>query len=123
MTELVEWIDKNDKVLGVVPLKKAHGEFLLHKIAVVYVVNSDGQILVQERLSGRLDHSAAGHVDPGESYEQAAKRELCEELGICGVELLEIGESTVNAIEPDNEKRSKERKVLRRLQGLIEDFS
>ena len=31
---------------------------------------------------GRWDHSAAGHVDEGETPEQAAYRELKEEIGI-----------------------------------------
>jgi isopentenyldiphosphate isomerase len=31
---------------------------------------------------GKWDSSVGGHVDPGESYEQAAERELAEELGV-----------------------------------------
>jgi isopentenyldiphosphate isomerase len=79
MDEVI-WVDEQDNILGSVTLDKAHLDGLLHRIAVVYLTNDLGQILIQERDDGRLDHSAAGHVDIGESYLEAAKRELAEEL-------------------------------------------
>ncbi len=88
MDEVI-WVDEKDNELGIVSRDKAHAEGLLHRIAVVYLVNDKGEILVQERLSGRLDHSVGGHVDPGETYELAALRELKEELGIENRELKE----------------------------------
>lgn len=54
----------------------------------VVVRNAAGQIFLQRRSQnkrvqpGKWDTSVGGHVDPGESYEQAARRELYEELGI-----------------------------------------
>ena len=72
--------------------QEAHQEGLLHRVAVIYLVNEKGEILVNERADGgHLDHSSAGHVDVGESYLEAAKRELEEELGVIGVELKNIG--------------------------------
>ena len=58
--------------------------------ACVYValVNSGGEIYVQHRAKtkrlwpDRETISASGHVDPGETFEQAAVREVREELGI-----------------------------------------
>lgn len=88
---LVIHVDEHDTILGEVPREKAHEEGLLHRIAVVYVTNVQGEILIQERMDGRLDHSSAGHVDPGETYLDAAKRELCEELGICEATLTDVG--------------------------------
>ena len=99
--QTVIWVDEEDHELGFVPRKKAHTEGLLHRIAVVYVVREDGKILVQERLSGRLDHSAAGHVDPREDYISAAKRELEEEIGIKNVELHELGKMSASQKEPE----------------------
>lgn len=58
--------------------------------ACVYValLNSAGQIYIQHRAGtkrlwpDRKTISASGHVDPGETFEQAAVREVREELGI-----------------------------------------
>ena len=100
MNEVVV-VDENDVVLGTMPKKEAHKNGTLHRIAVVYVENNKGEILVQHRADGFLDHSAAGHVDPGESYEEAAKRELGEELGIKEVNLKFIGHgNTRNEVYP-----------------------
>jgi isopentenyl-diphosphate delta-isomerase len=93
MTNVI-WVDEDDNILGEVTREKAHTEAVLHRVAVTYLVNDKGQILVNERAKdGHLDHSSAGHVDPGESYLEAAKRELEEELGVKDVELKEIGKA------------------------------
>lgn len=42
-----------------------------------------GRVLVLQRPNG-LWESPGGHVDPGESYEQAAVREFFEETGYAG---------------------------------------
>ena len=91
MDKNVIWVDENDKVLGEVSYEKAHREGLWHRIAVVYLINDKQQVLMQKRADGRFDHSAAGHVDGGESYLAAAQRELAEELGVSGVGLKELG--------------------------------
>ena len=52
------------------------------------VVRTDGMILLQRRsmakdlFPGWWDISVGGHVDAGESYDEAVVRELREELGI-----------------------------------------
>ncbi|MEK7148171.1 MAG: NUDIX domain-containing protein [Patescibacteria group bacterium] len=84
-------VNENDEILGTMPKEEAHKNGTLHRIAVTYVENSKGEILVQNRTDGYLDHSSAGHVDVGESYEEAAKRELAEELGIGNIELKRLG--------------------------------
>lgn len=95
----VIWVDDKDNVLGEITRQKAHQEGLLHRVAVIYVVNERDEILVNERADGgHLDHSSAGHVDVGESYLEAAKRELEEELGVIGVELKDIGSTQAQDI-------------------------
>jgi len=93
-------VDEADNEIGVVSREKAHREGLLHRISVVYLTRKNGQILIQERMTGSLDHSSAGHVDVGENYLQAAKRELKEELGVeCN--LIELGKIISDEIEPE----------------------
>lgn len=87
----IDWIDEAENRLGETTREEAHKEGLLHRIATVYVGNGKGEILVQVRVEGGHDHSAAGHLDAGEEYKEAAKRELSEELGIHDAELTEVG--------------------------------
>lgn len=104
----VEQVDENDNVLGEVSREKAHTEGLWHRIAVVYLLNGKGEILIQERKDSPgfgLDHSSAGHVDVGETYKEAASRELGEELGVYNVELEEIGDAKADEPKPHLGKR------------------
>lgn len=86
-------VNEKDEVVGTMPREEAHRNGSPHRIAVVYVENLKGEILVQIRMTGRLDHSSAGHVDPGEEYIDTARRELKEELGIDNSNLKFIGHS------------------------------
>ena len=88
---LVVVVNEKDEVVGTMDKSEAHKNGTPHRIAVVYVENPEGKILVQVRADGLLDHSSAGHVDVGESYVQAAQRELAEELGIEDVILTPVG--------------------------------
>jgi isopentenyl-diphosphate delta-isomerase type 1 len=87
-SEILEVVDAQDRVIGHATRGEIHRRGLLHRSAHIFVFNEAGEVFVQRRSSnkdkfpGKLDSSAAGHVDPGESYMQAAERELREELGI-----------------------------------------
>lgn len=62
----------------------------------IIVINNDGKVIVPKRSSNRkifpncYDFSVGGHVNSGEEYEEAAYRELKEELGITNVRLQEV---------------------------------
>ncbi|WP_107481387.1 NUDIX domain-containing protein [Streptomyces malaysiense] len=86
--ELVERVDDQDRVLGVVSRRRAVREGWPHRVAATVCRDERGRILVHRR-SARLSRFpglhevvVGGAVGVGESYEQAAARELAEELGI-----------------------------------------
>lgn len=62
----------------------------------IIIINNDNMIVVPKRSSNRklfpncYDFSVGGHVNSGENYEEAAYRELKEELGIKNVKLQEV---------------------------------
>jgi len=87
--ELLDVVDERDVVIKRgVAREDIHARRLLHRSVIVFVLNSKGQIFVQERspakdvYPGLLLASCSGHVLSGESYKEAAIRELREELGI-----------------------------------------
>lgn len=86
--EILEIVNERDEVIGTAARSEIHRRGLLHRAVHIFVFDPEGNIYVQRRAAskdrhpGKLDSSAAGHVDPGESYLQTASRELQEELGI-----------------------------------------
>lgn len=89
-------VDENDNPVGEFPKEEVWQKGLLHRIVRIMIEDEQGRILLQKRsmdvdtFPGCWDHSAAGHVDVGEDYEQAAKRELQEELGISNAQLYTV---------------------------------
>lgn len=87
--EMLDIINEKDEVFNILPRKEAHAKLQLVRIAAVLVINDENKILLQKaspnkspRFANKWTYSAAGHVDAGEAYEQAAIREGKEELGI-----------------------------------------
>lgn len=71
--------DANDNVIGAEFMMDAISKGMIRRAARIYVFNESGQLLLQQRSKNvlkplLLDQSAAGHVDEGESYKQAAHR-------------------------------------------------
>lgn len=108
--EFFDIVDENDRVIGQAPRSQCHGDpALVHRVAHVLVFDGSGRLLLQKRSPykdiqpGRWDTSVGGHLDPGESYIEAAYREMREELGIEGVPLTFLYSSKVrNAVESEN---------------------
>lgn len=82
--EPLDLVNKNDKVIGTTNKETAHLNGDIHRIVAVFVFAPNGNLYVQEHIKGggKLDHSVGGHVQKGESYDKAAKRESKEELGL-----------------------------------------
>src|SRR3989338_2103511 len=86
--EIVDIVDDNGNEIGFSKLKsEVHMDGDWHKSSHVWIVK-DKKILLQKRsekkkfFPGRFDVACAGHVKAGESYTNAALREIEEELGI-----------------------------------------
>ena len=96
--EYLDLVDKNDNVIGKEDRDEIYKKGLRNfRVINIMIFTSDGKIIVPQRSADRrvfpncYDFSVGGHVSSGETYEQAAYRELEEELGITGVKLQEIG--------------------------------
>ena len=80
--EIFDVVDENDRVVGRATRAEVHRRRLLHRAVHIVVSDGRGNVVLQKRslakdtCPGLLSTSCAGHVDAGESYEQAARREL-----------------------------------------------
>ncbi|OGQ96679.1 MAG: NUDIX hydrolase [Deltaproteobacteria bacterium RIFOXYD12_FULL_57_12] len=94
--EVVTVVDARDVEIGAVPRQEMRRRRLIHRAAYVLVFNSAGEFFVQQRTRtkdiypGYYDIAAGGVVLAGESYLEAARRELAEELGIRDIALREL---------------------------------
>src|SRR5258706_2215468 len=87
--ELFIVVDEDDTILEYRTRFDCHHDAsLIHRAVGIILFNDKGQILLQKRSMkkdlnpGMFTISASGHVTKGQTYEEAAKRELEEELGI-----------------------------------------
>ena len=91
--EIVQIVDEHNTEIGAVSRSIMREQQLIHRASYILVFNQSGELFVQKRTMtkdiypGYYDIAAGGVVQAGESYEESAKRELAEELGIEGVEL------------------------------------
>lgn len=86
--EILEHFDEKNQLLGSVSRKEAYEKGLRQRAAHIFLVNSQGKFLIQQRSDtkatwgGCYDLSSAETASPGESGEETARRGLREELTI-----------------------------------------
>lgn len=87
--ELVQLVDRRGRPAGQAPRRLCHGDPRLRQgVAHLYLFDREGRLYLQlrslakDRFPGCWDTSVGGHLAPGESPEQALRREAREELGI-----------------------------------------
>lgn len=91
-TDWVPLVDEKGMVIGKATRKEVHrGPGKLHPVIHLHILNSKGELYLQKRsllkdtFPGKWDTSVGGHVDLGETIEQALFRETSEELNITGI--------------------------------------
>jgi len=81
-------VDESDRICGYASRAEVHGNNLLHRAVHILIFNEVGDVYLQQRSRWKdrhplkWDSSAAGHVTAEESYDETARRELKEELGV-----------------------------------------
>lgn len=89
--EILSIYDEELKEIGTATRSKVHEEGFLHRVVHCWIVDLEAKekwIYFQQRafdkkdFPGLYDISAAGHVDAGEDFNIAVKREVIEEVGL-----------------------------------------
>lgn len=85
--EEVILVNELDEELGTMEKMEAHLKAVLHRAFSVFIFNSKGEMLLQQRANskyhsgGLWTNACCSHPRPGENIEDAAQRRLHEELG------------------------------------------
>jgi isopentenyldiphosphate isomerase len=88
--ELVDVVDAQDRVVGRVSRGEMRARRLRHRATYLLVFNGRGELFIHLRTATKdvypshWDVAVGGVVAAGESYDDGARRELAEELGIRG---------------------------------------
>lgn len=87
--EILDIVDEQDQVITSLPRSKVYAQKLFSQMRSVWLLlrNEKGQFWIPRRsydrkvCPGHLEGSVVGHVQAGETYEQALIRETREEVG------------------------------------------
>ena len=85
--EYLDIVNDNDEVIGQCTVSESYNKLLPHRISHILIFNDAGKMLLQKRTAeekfcpNHWSSAVGGHVQAGESYEEAALREYEEELG------------------------------------------
>ena len=95
MEEHVILVDEHDNQLGLMPKMEAHEKAVLHRAFSVFIFNSDGDLMLQQRAAHKYHspllwtNTCCSHQRDGETNIEAGKRRLVEEMGF-STELKEV---------------------------------
>ncbi len=86
--ENVILVNESDEPIGVMPKMEAHQKALLHRAFSVFIFNSEGKLMLQQRAlhkyhsPGLWTNTCCSHQRLGESNLEAGNRRLFEEMGM-----------------------------------------
>ena len=88
MKDEVILVNEQDEQIGLMPKLEAHEKGLLHRAFSVFLFNTQGQLLLQQRAFGKYhseglwSNTCCSHPMPEEEIHSAAHRRLMEEMGL-----------------------------------------
>lgn len=127
--EQIWHVDENDNPIGPIGRDDSRRTGARYRIVRISVEDSDGNILIQKRADnkktypGCWDTSAGGNIDYPESYEEAAARELGEEIGLRDAPLEEVAYFYAEAVDPKGNKMNRFTKVYRAVASHETEFT
>jgi isopentenyl-diphosphate delta-isomerase len=86
-TQEVILVTETDEMIGTADKMKAHTEGLLHRAFSIFIFDTKGRMLLQQRSNEKYhgarlwSNTCCSHPFPGEKIEEAASRRLQEEMG------------------------------------------
>ncbi|SRR6266516_1430479 len=81
-------VNEEDVIIGQATKEDVAAHNLICRVCFIMLVNSRGELLLHQRSANKRAYplywsgAAAGHVISGESYQDAAQREMKEEIGV-----------------------------------------
>ena len=87
MEEFVILVDEKDNQLGLMPKMEAHEKAELHRAFSVFIFNSKGELMLQQRAAHKYHspllwtNTCCSHQRNGETNIEAGERRLVEEMG------------------------------------------
>ena len=85
--EFLDIVNEDDEIIGTASWKEMMEKKLLHRTSNVFIFNSKGELLIQQRAKtkyhsgGLWSNTVCSHPKPNETYLQATHRRLKEEMG------------------------------------------
>ena len=85
--ELVDIVNEHDQVTGVINRSQLFDQPIYTRVILAFIINHEGKHAILRRTADKLYSPlhlsiVGGGVQSGETYEQAAKREIAEEANI-----------------------------------------
>ena len=86
--EVYDVVDEDDNIIGKGTRKEIHDKKLIHRTVMFFIFDKKGRIFVTQRSKNKEFFKEywsivlGGHVDYGETYDDAVIRECKEETGI-----------------------------------------
>ena len=124
--EMFETLDEAGRVIGVAPRFEVHRHGMWHRAVNVIAFTDDDNVVIQKRSDskdvcpGIWDLTVAEHLQPGETFSEAAQRGLAEELSLHRIELVRIGSQLRHQLEL-REKRIRDYEVQALFVGKLTD--